>query len=195
MSLLVRNPSLALAPAEDGYLAYDIEDGCLHRVNPTAALLLELGDGTRDAESLSAELEILSPHVNKATCMHWIQQSRGQRLFLESGAAVPAAPPPGAFHQEARDLRDQGLVLAAFVCQWHATFAGPSSAREWAYLGELAHIVGRRDDARDAYERYLAMEPDNAEIAHILKALRDEPAPTRMPDQSVEHLYARFAEF
>ena len=199
MSLLVRNPSLALAPAEDGYLAYDLEDGRLHRVNPTAALILELGDGTRDAESLCAELEVLNAHFNATSCLHWIQQSLGDRLFLlsggESGVAVPAAPPLSAFHDEARELRDQGLVLAAFVCQWHATMAGPASAHEWSYLGELAHIVGRRDDAREAYEHALAIDRDNAEIAHILTALRDEPAPARMPNRSVEHLYARFAEF
>src|SRR5215510_13041005 len=113
MSLLVRNPSLALAPAEDGYLAYDLEDGRLHRVNPTAALILELGDGTRDAESLCAELEVLNPVFDRTTCMHWIRQSLAERLFLESGGAVPAAPSLSAFHDEARELRNQGLVLAA----------------------------------------------------------------------------------
>src|SRR5262249_36612740 len=61
--------------------------------------------------------------------------------------------------------------------------------------GELAHIVGRRDDAREAYEKYMRFEPDDAEPGHILVALRNEPPPPRAPDRCIQQLYARFAEF
>ena len=65
----------------------------------------------------------------------------------------------------------------------------------WYRLGELAHIVGRRDDARAAYERYFERHPDDAEVEHLLIALRDAAPPARMSDHAVLQLYARFAEF
>jgi predicted TPR repeat methyltransferase len=46
-----------------------------------------------------------------------------------------------------------------------------------------------------AYEQYLSINPDDAEIIHILTALKDEPAPLRMPDASIQHLYKRFSKF
>src|SRR6187455_2909803 len=97
MSLLVRNPSLALAPAEDGYLAYDLTAGRLHRLNPTAALILELGDGTRDVESLCAELEALDPSLDTSAYLDWIEQSRRERLFLAAGDDRPAPPSTKTF--------------------------------------------------------------------------------------------------
>jgi predicted TPR repeat methyltransferase len=62
-------------------------------------------------------------------------------------------------------------------------------------LGELAHIIGRRDSARDAYQAYLKLCPDNAEAKHILAALLDLPAPQRAPDECIKQLYSRFATF
>ena len=62
-------------------------------------------------------------------------------------------------------------------------------------LGELAHIVGNRVAARDAYQGYLALHPGDAEIEHILTSLRDEPAPPRVPDTCIKQLYQRFSTF
>jgi len=92
-------------------------------------------------------------------------------------------------------LRDHDRVLAAFICQQRATELDPDDPRKWHDLGELAHIVGRRDDARIAYERYLQRHPGDAEIEHILIALGDAAPPSRVPDRCVEQLYARFAPF
>src|SRR6185503_4894857 len=80
-------------------------------------------------------------------------------------------------------------------CQRHATLLFQCDAGEWKFLGELAHIIGRRGDATEAYQRYLELQHDDAEISHILNALRDEPPPPRAPDRCIEQLYARFSEF
>ncbi len=63
----------------------------------------------------------------------------------------------------------------------------------WYDLGEMAEMMGRRDDARAAYEKYIEFKPDDAEIRHILVALRDEPPPPRMPDEALQQMYAEFS--
>ena len=50
---LIRNSTLALAPADDGYYAFDIESRTLHWYNPTAALIIELCDGSRNQKEIS----------------------------------------------------------------------------------------------------------------------------------------------
>jgi len=189
---LIRNPFLALAPLDDSYLAYDMERGRLHRLNPAAALILELCDGTRSAERLRSELAALDVTLTDKACSEWIDQACNDGLLMPS---APVSPTLSEILSQARSLRDHGETLAAFTCQRHATLLFQCDAGEWKFLGELAHIVGRRADAREAYEQYLKLQPDDAEISHILNALRDEPPPPRAPDRCIEHLYARFSEF
>ena len=52
----------------------------------------------------------------------------------------------------------------AFLCQQTVTQLSPDDADAWSYLGYLAHIIGRRDQARAAYERYLALEPGDEQV-------------------------------
>ena len=193
----IRNPFLALAPQDDGYLAYDMESGRLHHLNLAATLILELSDGSRTLESLCSDLAALDASLNWNTCAEWIEYARSAGLLklIDAEAPNPAQPAAADFLSCSRDLRDHGNVRAAFVCQRHATLLFPCEPGEWKFLGELAHIVGRRNDAREAYERYLDLCPGDEEIAHILKALRNEPAPPRAPDRCVEQLYARFADY
>jgi len=63
----------------------------------------------------------------------------------------------------------------------------------WYDLGEKAEMVGKRDEARAAYEKYIEFKPDDAEIRHILVALRGEPPPPRMPNVALEQMYAEFS--
>jgi predicted TPR repeat methyltransferase len=108
---------------------------------------------------------------------------------------LPGGPSPHDFASLASQLRSDGHVLAAFVCQHYATFQAADEADQWAALGELAHIVGRREDARDAYERYCQLEPGDAEVEQILVSLRNEAPPPRAPDRCIVQLYERFAEY
>ena len=195
--LLLRNPSVALAPADAGYLAYDVESSRLHRLNPAAALIVELSDGTRTPVHLIDQLAPLIAGNGREGCVRWIETAAADGLLtsLAPGDPVPAGPSPEDFALRASELRSDGHVLAAFVCQHYATHLLPDEADQWAALGELAHIVGRREDAREAYERYTELEPGDAEVEQILVALRDEPPPARAPDSCIVQLYARFAEF
>jgi predicted TPR repeat methyltransferase len=112
---------------------------------------------------------------------------------IDARIATPAAL--AALAALASTLRDRDAVLAAFICQSRAVECAPDDPTHWHGLAELAHIVGRRDVARAAYERYLVDHPGDAEIAHLLVSLRDEQAPARVPDRCIRQLYARFSSF
>ena len=195
--LLLRNPLIALAPTDEGYLAYDDARHRLHRLNPTAALIVELSDGTRTAPELISDLAPLVDGDAAAGCAAWIDHALEEDLLkaVSPGAPAPSDPQPEHFASLASRLRSKGHVLAAFVCQHYAVSQMPDDPEQWAALGDLAHITGRRDDAREAYERYLALAPGDAEVEHILVSLRGDPAPSRAPDECIVQLYARFAEF
>jgi predicted TPR repeat methyltransferase len=194
---LLRNPFVALAPAEDGYLAYDASRHRLHRLNAAAALIVELCDGTRTAAEILADVAPFVAGEAGAGCARWIDGALKDGLLetIEPDASGAAAPAPEYFSKLASRLRSKGSVRAAFVCQHYATMQTPDDPEQWAALGDIAHIVGRREDAREAYERYLELSPGDAEVEHILVALRDAPPPPRAPDECVVQLYERFAEF
>ncbi len=188
-----RGSTVVLAPGEEGYLVLEVGSGRLHRLNPTAALILELSDGTRDREEIETLLERLAGTGGGAAARAWIDGALRDGLLVE-GEAGPGLTTE-ALRRRASRLRDAGSILAAYVCQWELTERLPESAEAWAARGELAHILGRRGEARASYERYQALRPEDAEIAHVLSALRDEAPPSRASDACVTQLYARFASF
>ena len=47
----------------------------------------------------------------------------------------------------------------------------------------------------ESTQKYLELEPDDAETKHLLVALRDEPPPPRAPDECIQQLYQRFSSF
>lgn len=191
---LERGSSVVLAPGDgEGYLAFEARSGRLHRLNPTASLILELADGTRDREAIVSMIERLSGSGGREASDAWIVGALRDGLLVE-GAAGPG-PSAKALGRLVASLRDAGSVLAAYVCQCEVTERVPESAEGWIQRGELAHILGRREDARASYERYLSLSPGDAEVAHLLMALRDEAPPSRASDACVTQLYARFASF
>ena len=194
---LRRNPSVLFAPGTDGYLAYDVEESCLHRLNASAALIVELCDGTREPEEVSSAVEPLLGAKGAEAAKEWLERALSQGLLLAESSPSSDGPSISAAQATslAATLRDQGQILAAFVCQHHATSLASEDSAAWSNLAELAHILGRREDARDAYERFLVLCPNDAEITHILASLRDEAPPPRAPDRCIRQLYARFAEF
>lgn len=59
---LCRSPRILLVPGSDGYAAYHTDTGRLHRLNASAALILELFDGARTMREVCADLRpILGP--------------------------------------------------------------------------------------------------------------------------------------
>jgi predicted TPR repeat methyltransferase len=191
-----RNPNMALAPGEDGYLVYDIKAQKLHRLNATASLIVELCGQDRRKDQLAADVGSLVGTDGAMACLSWLNRGLKEGILIDAAEARARTPTSALeFASFAQTLREEGYVLGAFVCQYHATLQLPSEADEWYALGELAHIVGRREDARHAYEQYISLEPGDAEIEQILIALRDGTPPSRAPDRCIQQLYARFSEF
>jgi predicted TPR repeat methyltransferase len=191
------NPSIRLAPVENGYLAYDPAADRLHELNPIAALIVELCDGTRTAEEVRKLVKPLLPEGGDEQVERWIQEG------IQAGLLTPANG-HSAPHQElsaeelaklAKRLRHKGRTKMAYVCQRRVTELAPNDADAWGELGELAHILGHRDETRAAYEKFLELEPNDEETKLILVALRDEPPPPRASDECIQQMYQRFSSF
>ncbi len=192
-------PSVLLSASDDGYVVYDVRLDRLYRLNPTAALIVELCDGTRSLGQLQTDLAPLVADDWQG-CLDWIDIAVRDRLVIDDADAPP--DPTSAFPLNAAELSTQAdrlqrrdRVLAAYLCQQRATELAPDDPNLRLRLGELAHIVGRRDEARVAYQHYLRHYPDDAEIAHLLTALSDAAPPPRVSDRCIEQLYSRFAAF
>ena len=192
-------PAVLLSASEDGYVAYDVRRDRLYRLNPTAALIVELCDGTRSLGQLQTDLAPLVADDWQG-CLDWIDTAVRDRLVIDEDNAD--APPDPTSTLDAAELSTQAdrlqrrdRVLAAYLCQQRATELAPDDPNMQLRLGELAHIVGRRDEARVAYQHYLRQCPDDAEIALLLTALTDAAPPPRVSDRCIEQLYSRFAAF
>lgn len=187
---------MLLSAAEDGYIAYDVHLDRLYRLNPTAGLIVELCDGSRDRARLQADLEPLVDDSGRGW-LDWLDTAIRDGLLTEGSPVSDcgAAPEAAELARQAESLRRRDRVLAAFVCQQHATALAPDDPALLLQLGELAHIVGRRDEARAAYQLYLARCPDDAEVTHLVAALSDATPPARVSNRCIEQLYGRFADF
>jgi predicted TPR repeat methyltransferase len=191
------NPHIVLAPVESGYLAYDSSSGQVHELNPLAALITELCDGSRSVDEIRGELTPLLPEDKAGEVERWIDGATDAGLLIRDGSAASNQHSLSAeeLSELAKRLRRGGKTRLAFQCQQTVVKLAADDADAWCYLGELAHIIGQRDEARAAYERYLSLEPDDAEVKHILVALRDEAPPSRAPDECIQQLYERFSSF
>ena len=192
------NPAVLLSPVEDGYVAYDPTSDQLHRLNPVAALIVELCDGQRDVDAIRKLVAPLLPPDALVTVDQWIEEAEAAGLLFDGDhhqAATNQVMSAEDLTCLADRLREAGKTQTAYICQRRASELDPQDSETFRHLGELTHILGRRDEARDAYQRCLELEPDDAEIQHLLVSLRDEAAPPRVPDQCIEQLYHRFSSF
>lgn len=195
MSCLRLNPMVIVSLSQQHCLAYRIDTNQLHRLNATAALLTELCDG-RTREEILAVISPLTDEGGRSACAAWLEQALSEGLIIQEPTVTAQTPlSAGQLCQLADDLRSNDRVLAAFICQQRAAELAPADPQQWYRLGELAHIVGRREEARQAYERYQAAHPEDVEVAHILLALRDQTPPARAPEKYIQQLYSRFAPF
>ncbi len=190
-------PAVLFAPVADGYVAYDPALDRLHHLNPVAALIVELCDGRRTREEIHRIVEPLLPAGKTPEVERWLQQGLDVGLLTHDKSAKGGCREFSA--EELCDLAarlwDHGKVQTAFLCQKRASELKEDDAEIWCSLGELAHIVGRREEARAAYEKCLELNPQDAEIKHFLIALRDDAPPARVPDECIRQLYQRFSPF
>lgn len=162
------SPTILLAPVENGYLAFDSVSEQVHELNPIAALIAELCDGTRSVDQLRAEVAPFLPEGAAADVDRWIEEGLKAGLVTHDGGASTSHRELSAsgLSDLAKRLHRGGKSNQAFLCQQTVTQLSPDNADAWSYFGYLAHIIGRRDEARAAYERYLALEPGDPEVKH-----------------------------
>lgn len=191
------NPAVLLSPVADGYVAYDPASDRLHHLNPVAALIAELCDGNRSVEEIERLVTPLLPSGEAPEVKRWVQQG------LDAGfLSLDNSPTAHLREFSAEELCDlatrlweHGKVQTAFLCQKRASELKDDDAGVWCSLGELAHIIGHREEARAAYEKCLELTPEDAEVQHFLVALRDDVPPARVPDDCIRQLYQRFSSF
>jgi len=70
-------------------------------------------------------------------------------------------------------------VQTAYLCGKRVVELKPDDWDAWYDLGEICQCVGRREEARGAYQKYFEAHPEDAEIEHLLVALRDDAPPPR----------------
>ena len=188
------HPAVLLSPVEDGYVAYDPVTDQLHQLNPVAALLTELSDGTRSVEEITALAEPFLPPGETAAVGKWVTQAMEAGLLTDgaAGAAGAGELTAQALLELTKRLRAQGKVQTAYICGKRAMELDPAS-EGWYDLGEICQCLSRRDEAKLAFQKYLQAVPDDGEVAHLLIALNDETPPERASDHAIQHIYKNFA--
>jgi predicted TPR repeat methyltransferase len=203
------NPAIKLAADQSGYLVYDPEADRLHELNATGSLIVELCDGSRTVDEIRALAAPFLPEEQIPAPNGQTDAPSGQADVvagfisegLESGLLVRAngvpVPPQDLSPEELTNLiehlREWGQTQSALRCAKKVTQLTPEDPVAWHTLGRIAQAASQRAVAADAYEKYLAACREDASIAHLLIALRDEPPPPRASDDCVRLTFADFS--
>ena len=195
------NPVILLAPDEDCYIAYDPALDRMHRLNPMAALLTELCDGSRSVKEIAALAGPLMPDGQAGVIERWIADGLDAGLLVPAGRAKTRKLPAREAAQMAlrsalfsfRQLKQTERINAAWRDAKASVRRDPSDWDGWYAIGKIAHCLGRRAEARAAYRKYLAANPEDGEIEQVLIALEGGAPPPRASDQAVRRIYRKFA--
>jgi predicted TPR repeat methyltransferase len=188
------SPAILISPVEDGYVAYDPVQDNLHQLNPMAALLTELCDGSRSVADIQDVVAPLLPEDQIGEVDRWVQEGIKAGLLVWEGAASSARELSAPELQKlTKRLRELGKVQTAYICGKKTVALEPENWDAWYDLGEISQCVGRREEARSAYQKYFTAHPEDGEIEHLLIALRDDAPPPRASDRAILHIYKTFA--
>jgi predicted TPR repeat methyltransferase len=196
MSNPILHPAYIVSPAENGYAVYYPGADVLHTLNPTASLLLELCDGTRSIEEIGALVAPILPKDEAGTAAQWIEGALKSGLLVRQGKELEGLR---AFTSQelfaiVKQLKNRGLSRAAYLCAQRVVEQEPENWDAWYEYGDLCQYVNKRADARDAYQKYFDHHPEDAEIEHLLVALKDETPPPRASDRAIQQIYKDFAK-
>jgi len=189
------NPVLLVSPVEDGYVAYDPVQDRLHQLNAVAALTTELSDGSRTVEEIAELACPFVPERNADQITRWIAEAVEKGLLVWEGTASSqsAELPADELLKLTKRLRAAGKIQTAYLCGKRVVELEPANHDAWYDLGEIAQCLGRREDAKDAYQKYFDANPHDGEIEHLLMALNDSTPPERASDRAIQHIYKNFA--
>ncbi len=188
-------PSILVAPTEEGYVAYDPAGDTLHQLNAFASLLLELCDGKRCVDEIRALVAPLMEPDQAGVLDRWVDDGMksGLLVWSDGPAEGPKQFSPTELYEFAVKLKKAGNPQPAWLCTKRALELQPENWDAWYDFGDLSLSVGKREEGRRAFEVYFKANPDDAEIEHLLIALRDEAPPERASDRTVQKIYKDFA--
>ena len=189
------HPAILLSPVEGGYVAYDPALDRLHQLNPVAALLTELCDGSRSVDDIRELADPLVPEGKVGEIDRWIDDGIKAGLLVWEGNE-PAGGRELSVEELStltKRLTSTGKFQSAYLCGKRVVELKPDDWDAWYELGEIAQCVGRREEARAAYQKYFDANPGDGEIEHLLIALRDDTPPPRASDRAIQHIYKSFA--
>ena len=188
-------PAILVAPTEEGYVAYDPATDTLHQLNAFASLLLELCDGKRDVDEIRALIAPLMQPDQAGELDQWVAAGIKSGLLVWSDGPAEGVKQftPAELYEFAVKLKKAGNPQPAWLCTKRALELNPENWDAWYDFGDLSLSVGKRDEGRRAFEIYFKANPDDAEIEHLLIALRDETPPERASDRTIQKIYKDFA--
>ena len=191
----IANSAILIAPVEGGYVAYDPGSDQLHQLNPAAALIVELCDGSRTPDEIGRLLAPILPEGKSGEVERWIAETSKTGLLVPDGSAGQRSFSPAELYALAERLKQYGKIQTAYLCLKRVVEMKPDDWDAWYYLGDAALTLGKRAEGRDAYQRYFERHPDDAEIEHLLIALKDDvPPPPRASDRTIQCIYKDFAD-
>jgi predicted TPR repeat methyltransferase len=191
----VLNPAILISPVEGGYVAYDPASDQLHQLNPTAALTVELCDGSREPSEIDRLIAPILPEGNAGEVERWIAGALKLGLLVADASGVKGRSFDAAeLYQLAQRLKEHGKTQTTYRCLKRVVEMKPDHWDAWYDLGDAALNVGKRSEGRDAYQKYFEQNPDDAEIEHLLIALRDDAPPPRVSDRTIQCIYRDFAD-
>jgi Flp pilus assembly protein TadD len=147
----------------------------------TLACILDMEGKSRDAvallqEALTEDVGLYMAHVRLASIYE--DQHRPQAALEERRRAVASSPDdPSLLFDLGDALARAGELPEAQAVLRQARQANPRNVRALYVLGYVASQVGNIDEARDAYQQFLALAPSRfdeqkAEVAQRLQALK-----------------------
>src|SRR3954470_836448 len=157
------NPVILLSPVEDGYVAYDPVQDNLHQLNPMAAFLTELCDGSRSIDEVCEVAGPLLADGQSGEIPRWVEEGIKAGLLVWEGSpsATRQELSPAELQKLTKRLRELGNVNTAYLCGKKTVEMEPENWDAWYDLGEIAQCVGRREEARAAYQKYFDVHPED----------------------------------
>lgn len=133
----------------------------------------------------------INPRVNHAM-LRRRQGKVGESIELLRRLVEEAPEHPLVRHALFTTLQSQGESDEART-HLLAAYANNSMASAASLLAHLFALEGKLDEARAQVQTLLEVEPDSADLRHMLAAVGGAPAPERASDDAVREVFDNFA--